>query len=121
MKKIISSKHLDEFYTPEKCFIAEVLNTEEYNFFSVAKARVEPGIITELHTLKDTDEAYYILSGKGEMEIDSETVGIAEANDIVFIPRNSTQRIKNIANEDLIFLCICAPRFIPENYFMNKE
>lgn len=120
MKKIISSQNLTEFYTEEKCFITEVLNREEYNFFSVAKARVQPGITTELHNLKDTDEAYYILSGKGEMEIDGENVGIAQANDMVFIPRNSTQRIKNITNEDLIFLCICAPRFKPESYFMNQ-
>jgi len=121
MKKIIASDNLTEFYTAEKCFITEVLNTEEYNFFSVAKARVEPGVTTELHNLKDTDEAYYILTGKGEVEIDGEKIGIVKENDMVFIPRHSTQRIKNITSEDLIFLCICSPRFKPENYITNYQ
>ncbi len=43
------------------------------------------------------------------MDINRDVIGIVEAKDVVFIARNKTQRIKNIADEDLVFLCICSP------------
>ncbi|MDH7460664.1 cupin domain-containing protein [Chitinophagaceae bacterium 26-R-25] len=109
-----------EFFTPERCFITELLNTKDFNSLSIAKARVKAGVTTMLHKLNETDEIYYILSGRGEMEVAGENVGIVVANDVVFIPRNSPQRIKNVSDEDLIFLCICAPRFEVENYIANE-
>ena len=65
---------------------------------------------------KEKDEVYYILSGKGKMEIGGEVTGIVAERDLVFIPKNTTQRITNISDMDLVFLCICAPRFKIENY-----
>ena len=93
-----------------------ILNNEDFKSFSVARSRVEPGITTEVHKLIDTDEVYYILSGKGEMEVDGELMGVVVANDLIFIPKNSKQRIKNTAYNDLLFLCICSPRFDGRNY-----
>ena len=116
MKNIIKAGDNLEFYTEEKCFITEILNRADYNNFSLAQARVEPGVTTVVHTLKDTDEAYYILSGKGEMEIDGKITGTVGEKDLVFIPRNTTQRITNTASRDLVFLCICSPRFEISNY-----
>ena len=111
MKKIIKGNSLTEFYTPERCFITEIVNTDGFGEFSVAQARVEPGITTELHALKDTDELYYILSGQGEMEVGGNILGKVEKKDAVIIPKNTTQRITNNGTEDLVFLCICSPRF----------
>ena len=116
MDKIIKYKELSSFYTPEKCYITELINMETIPSFSIAEARVAPGVITEIHKLKDTDEVYYILSGKGEMEVGGKLYGIMEEKDIVFIPMNSTQRIRNIGEADLTFLCICSPRFEVKNY-----
>jgi mannose-6-phosphate isomerase-like protein (cupin superfamily) len=116
MKKIVKASDHTEFYTDEKCFISELLNSETFNSFSIAQARVLPGITTSLHRLRDVDEVYYILSGKGEMEVEDETKTIVEEKDIVFIPRNKTQRITNISGTDLIFLCVCSPRFRIEAY-----
>jgi len=82
---------------------------------------VEPGVTTILHRLKDTDEKYYILTGIGEMEIDRKRVGEVRSGDFVIIPKNATQRIKNIGTDDLVFLCICFPRFTIENYIEVKE
>lgn len=116
MRKIIKSTTLTEFYTKEGCFITELLNTKNFTNFSVAQARVAPGVSTAIHQLKETDEVYYILSGKGKMEIGGEVTGIVAEKDLVFIPKNMAQRITNISDKDLVFLCICTPRFEVKNY-----
>ena len=116
MQKIIRGKQLPENYFEEKCFITEVINDKTYPPFSIAKARVIPGVTTEPHHLTVSDEVYYILSGKGEVELDGKVEGVVEAGDAVFIPKMKTQRIKNVGPEDLIFLCVVSPRFDSENY-----
>ena len=116
MQKIIRSAELTESFIEENCFIAEILNDSTIPEVSVAKARVLPGTGTELHSLNGTHELYYILSGSGEMEMDGKTQGIVRQGDLVCILKNVPQRIKNPGPEDLIFLCICSPRFVSSNY-----
>ena len=36
--------------------------------------------------------------------------------DVVLIPSGVRQRVTNIGDEDLVFLCVCTPRFFPECY-----
>ena len=36
--------------------------------------------------------------------------------DVVLIPPDCRQRITNAGEQDLVFLCVCTPRFIPEAY-----
>jgi mannose-6-phosphate isomerase-like protein (cupin superfamily) len=105
-----------EVYTEERCYITEVLNHSGQPEFSVARARVLPGVTTALHAVRDTEEQYYILSGRGEMEIGCEVVGEVQSGDLVVIPPGVPQRIRNIGEEDLVFLCFCTPRFEGENY-----
>lgn len=116
MRTVTRQDDVFEYYTDERCFITEVLNTPDYAPVSVARARVEPGVITEWHLVRDTDEMYYILSGEGDMEIDGRVAGQVRPHDLVFIPRNTRQRIRNTGQTDLLFLCICAPRFEQRNY-----
>lgn len=116
MEKLIKWSQLSEFYTREGCYITEIINCGKLPEFSVAMARVQPGVITETHTLRDTDEVYHVISGSGEIELGGEIIGLVEEKDSVFIARNTTQRIRNIGNQDLVFLCICVPRFDPNNY-----
>jgi mannose-6-phosphate isomerase-like protein (cupin superfamily) len=120
MENIIKGNKLTEFYTSERCFITEILNADKFGEFSLAQARVEPGVTTELHTLKDTDELYYILSGQGEMEVGGNKLGMVTEKDAVLIPKNTTQRITNKGTKDLVFLCICSPRFNPGIYQSSK-
>ena len=54
-----------EYYTDEKCYITEVSNSPATPDLSIARARVEPGVTTCWHRLKDTTERYVILSGTG--------------------------------------------------------
>lgn len=75
--------------------------------YSLAHARVQPGVTTRLHRLKHS-EVYYVLSGEGEMTIDGErrrvTPGCA-----LYIPPGAAQQITNVGREELIFLCIVDP------------
>ncbi|NND32152.1 MAG: cupin domain-containing protein, partial [Saprospiraceae bacterium] len=68
---IVRSKNAPEIYTREKCFITELLNSAEVGSLSLARARVESGVTTELHRL-NVDEVYYILEGEGSMQIDNQ-------------------------------------------------
>lgn len=105
-----------EFDTPERCHITEILNKGDLASFSIARARVEPGVQTQLHALRHTDEAYYILSGEGEMEVDGQIIGAVRSGDVIWIAKGKSQRIRNTGAGDLLFLCICHPRFEAEAY-----
>lgn len=115
-QKIFHTASSKEFFTPERCHITEVMNPIENITFSIAQARVEPGVVTQLHALKETDEAYYILSGEGEMEVDGKILGKVKSGDVIWIPKEKSQRIKNVGMDDLIFLCICSPKFKVDVY-----
>jgi len=117
MKESIKQQDLSkEFYTTEKCFITELSNTIDDPDVSIARARVKPGVSTSWHRLKKTAERYYIISGKGSVEIGDLLPQEVTDGDIVIIPPMCRQRITNIGSEDLIFLAICTPRFLNEVY-----
>ena len=105
-----------EFSTKERCHIIELFNLPEDRTQSIARARVEPGVITEWHRLKDTSECYYILSGQGLAEIGESYQKEMTPNSLLMIPANSPQRITNTGETDLVFLCICVPAFSMDVY-----
>lgn len=104
-----------EFYTPERCHIIEILNTPNHPHLSLARARVEPGVTTQVHVLS-MEETYYILSGSGILEISGLPLPELRPGDAALIPAGASQRITNTGASDLLFLCICHPRFTPETY-----
>ena len=105
-----------EFWTDERCFITECLNSEEIEEFSFAIARVRPAVTTQLHCLRDTKEIYIIRKGTGLVLVGQQEFEIS-VGDSVIIPANTPQRITNLSNsEDLEFYCHCSPRFVPEAY-----
>ncbi|MFK7935104.1 MAG: cupin domain-containing protein [Saprospiraceae bacterium] len=112
---IFKTTDTSEYFLDEGCFIREIMNTSDISNVSISQARVEVGKTTELHTLT-ADEMYYILSGKGEVEIAGNAKQLVTVGDVAYIKAEATQRITNTGDEDLIFLCICAPRFTPDKY-----
>ncbi|MBV1871377.1 MAG: cupin domain-containing protein [Gammaproteobacteria bacterium] len=111
----------EEFFTEELCHIIELSNSSDDQDVSIAQARVEVGVTTRWHRLKHSTERYYILSGHGEVQIGEPGTHDAcakrvAAGDIVLIPPMCPQRIRNCGQEDLVFLAICSPRFMKENY-----
>lgn len=103
-------------FEAEGCYITELSNTPEDPDVSIAQARVEVGVTTAWHRLKDTTERYVIVSGTGLVEIGDDQPREVSQGDVVIIPPMKRQRITNIGKEDLIFMAICTPRFITENY-----
>lgn len=117
MKEEIKKQNLkNEFYTAEKCFITELSNTPDDPEVSIARARVEPGVTTRRHRLKGTTERYFIISGKGLIDIGELPPQEVTVGDVVLIPPMCSQRITNIGKDDLIFLAICSPRFTQDAY-----
>lgn len=105
----------EELWTSERCYIAELLNSADYPEVSIARTRVEPDSITQLHSLS-VAEWYVIESGEGRMLVADEAPRVVRAGDVVSIRKNDPQAIENTADVDLIFLCICTPRFSQKCY-----
>ena len=117
MKETIKTLSLnEEFYTPEKCYIIELSNSENDPDASIARARVTPGVTTRWHRLKNTSERYCIISGSGLVEVGQLPPQQVNAGDTVLIPAMCRQRITNTGSDDLIFLAICTPRYTDAAY-----
>lgn len=112
--RVVRPDLASEQLTPERCFVLETWNVEDDPAVSIARARVEPGVTTQLHSL-DVDERYVIVAGSGRVEVGEiqEEVG---PGDVVVIPAGVPQRITNDAEQDLVFYCVCSPRFRPSGY-----
>lgn len=111
---LMPSTGLKEFATAERCFITELLGHSSQPDISLARARVLPGVTTQLHAL-DVEEIYVIETGSGIMEVSGDRFRVGPG-DSVLIPLGMPQRIENDGADDLVFLCLCRPRFHPEGY-----
>ena len=114
--KIHFNSSVSEFDTAERCYIKELANDSNDEMASVAQARVEAGVTTAWHKLKEVTERYIIVSGQGRVEIESLQPADVIAGDVVIIPADTAQRISNTGSTDLIFLAVCTPRFTPDCY-----
>lgn len=104
-----------EFLTPERCYMLEVWNEEDEEL-SLARARVEPGVTTQRHSLEGTSERYLITDGSGVVEVEGLPPTRVVSGDVVYIPPGSCQRITNDGGSDLVFYCVCTPRFAASCY-----
>ena len=77
---------------------------------SLAEARLPPGKQTTPHYHPATEEIYYILEGRGRMQIGDE-VRLVGPGDAIAIPPGMIHTIENIAEQTLRFLCCCAPGY----------
>jgi len=112
-------QHADEsaeFFTSEQCHILELTNTPDDPAVSIARARVESGVTTRWHRVNGTTERYAILEGRGRVEVGKMPPEEVAPGAVVIIPPGCRQRIANLGDRDLVFLAICTPRFLPENY-----
>jgi mannose-6-phosphate isomerase-like protein (cupin superfamily) len=109
-----------EFPTQENCFILEVSNDAGDPDASIARARVRPGVSTAWHRLDSIVERYVIVRGKGRVEVGDLPPTIVIEGDVVRIPGNVAQRITNVGDEDLVFFCVCTPRFTPTAYIAGQ-
>jgi len=116
--KIVKARALKEYATPERCFLYE--NYSDDNV-SIARARVKPGVTTAAHHLKGATEIYIISRGRGIVKVGDLQPTEVSAGDVVVIPAGVSQKITNIGKTDLIFHCVCTPRFTADCYFTEQE
>ncbi len=109
-----------EFPVPEGCSILETWNTGEDESVSIARARVAPGAATTWHYLEGIVERYLLVEGRGLVEIGTLEPAEMEPGDLAVIPAGVRQRITNTGPSDLVFYCICSPRFVPERYRVSE-
>jgi mannose-6-phosphate isomerase-like protein (cupin superfamily) len=105
-----------EYFTDERCYILELHNTADSPEASIARARVEPGVTTKQHQVVGTIERYILLEGKGVAHIAGMDDRAVKVGDVIEIPAGITQSITNNGDHDLVFLCVCTPRFEWDNY-----
>jgi mannose-6-phosphate isomerase-like protein (cupin superfamily) len=105
-----------QFSTPERCSILEVWNDAGDFAVSIARARIAPGATTQWHRLHGVVERYLIVEGSGFVEVGDSIAQAVVPGDVVVIPMELRQRITNAGTDDLVFYCICSPRFTPECY-----
>lgn len=108
-----------EFWTDERCFITELHNDDASPEASLAIARVEPGVTTQLHRLDGVCERYVVREGEGIVEVDG-VKQLLRVGDQAVIPAGAAQRIENTGPGQLVFYCLCTPRFVPSSY-VNLE
>ena len=111
----MKEKAKPEVWMVERCYITELINDEAWPEFSIARTRVEPGVTTQLHTLS-VHEVYVIESGTGLMTVGDDAPFPVGPGEIVTIPKHVSQSIENTGTSDLLFLCVCTPRFSQKCY-----
>lgn len=104
-----------EFWTDERCHITELHNSDVSPEASLAVARVEVGVTTQLHRLDGVCERYIVRKGEGVLEVDGVKLKLS-VGDQYSIPAGAAQRIENTGTGDLEFYCLCTPRFFPASY-----
>ena len=116
MKALILKQDLSkEFSTEERCYIIESANASN-DSLSIARARVAPGVTTQLHAIDGIDERYIVTEGRGRIQVGDLAPQNVGPGDVVLIPAGVRQRITNIGEIDLIFYCVCTPPFQPAAY-----
>lgn len=106
----------EELIAGDGTLLRELLHPDQQPLalrYSLAHAIVPVGQTSLAHALK-TSEVYYILSGKGEMHINTE-IQLVEAGDAIYITPNAKQYIHNCGDESLIFICIVDPAWRKED------
>lgn len=105
-----------EELTDEGCYILESWNDPSDPEVSIARARVPAGKTTRLHCLDGATERYVVLSGRGVARAgDRDRIELGPG-DVLVIPPGAAQLIAAVGAEDLIFTCVCSPRFTPDRY-----
>ena len=111
--KIASLASAQAFTTADGSTIRELWHTDAQ---SLAEASLSPGQATTRHYHAATEEIYFLLDGRGRMELDGEEREV-EPGDAVLIPPGAWHQIT--ASEPLRFLCCCAPPYADTDTFFE--
>ncbi len=85
---------------------------------SLAEATIPAGGATQRHWHKDSEEFYFLLEGRGIMEIDGEEREVGPGDGIL-IPAGAWHQIRSTGQERIRLLCCCAPPYRHEDTFFE--
>ena len=109
-------EHQEPFTTKDGSTIRSLLDQANapVSNQSLAEASLPAGCSTQRHHHRLSEEFYYLLAGRGLMEIDGEEREVV-AGDAVLIPAGAWHQIR--ALDALRFLCCCAPPYAHEDTY----
>jgi mannose-6-phosphate isomerase-like protein (cupin superfamily) len=83
---------------------------------SLAYIVLPSGGRSSLHYHQTSEESYYILSGHAQVKIDG-AIGTLSPGQACLIKPPSRHEISNAGDEDLVFLAVCTPAWVPTDSF----
>ena len=86
---------------------------------SLAEATVPPGMDTQAHYHRTTEEIYFFTAGAGRMRLGEEERDVREG-DCVVIPPGTEHKLLNTGDEPLVLLCACAPAYSHEDTVITE-
>jgi organic hydroperoxide reductase OsmC/OhrA/mannose-6-phosphate isomerase-like protein (cupin superfamily)/uncharacterized damage-inducible protein DinB len=119
---VVSLVNCEAFTTKDGSIIRELLSHRNSSIRnqSLAEATIGPGIKTEAHFHKASEEIYYIIAGSGVMSFEDEVKRVSEG-DAISIPPGMVHWIHNDGTVELKLLCCCAPAYEHDDTFMVDD
>ena len=109
-------KKISPYVTKDKSLIRELLHPGVHGAgkVSLAEALFAPGLVSELHLHRITEEIYHVTTGSGIMILGHEVLEIRDG-DTVLIPPGTPHQVENTGPGDMCILCICTPPYSHED------
>ncbi|MEW5773999.1 MAG: cupin domain-containing protein [Thermodesulfobacteriota bacterium] len=104
--------HARPYVTKDGSVIRELFHPDRHGGgrMSLAEAVVPPGRETAPHSHLGSEELYHVLSGRGRMRLERREFELLPG-DTVRIEPGQVHSVLNEGEEDLVFLCLCAPPY----------
>ena len=120
--KVVNRKDIVPFITLDNSIIRELLayRNSALKNLSLAEAVVQPGSETHLHFHKKAQEIYYILKGRGRIQVGNKK-RLVKKDDAILILSRQRHKIKNVGRTNLIFLCICSPAYEHKDTYVKQK
>jgi|SRR5699024_468712 len=87
--------------------------------FTLGHVVIEPGGLVPKHK-HFQEEVYYIIEGKGEIELDNNIHNI-EAGDAIYIESNVSHELVNIGDENMIMMFVYSPAGIVDHWDEERK
>jgi mannose-6-phosphate isomerase-like protein (cupin superfamily) len=87
---------------------------------SLAEARLPVGAAPQPHFHPCCEEIYYLLEGRGRMQVEADVREVGPG-DAIAIPPGARHQITSIGDVTLKFLCCCAPAYENEDTVMVSD
>ncbi len=84
---------------------------------SLARIVIPPGKSSTNHHHRVSEETYYILEGEGQMQVNGKDFTL-KSGQTCFLSAGDIHQIENRGAEDLVFLAVCVPAWVPGDSFV---